>query len=193
MPLLPAEPCLYPENLFTESTAPEEGVWWVLHTRPRAEKTVARALLAGRVPFFLPVYEHSRRVRGRLQTSHLPLFSSYLFLKTDDEGRIRALETNQIANCIQVLDQATLQEELAAVHRTMTSGAAIGPIAQLVPGTAVTIAKGPLTGLTGKVLRQGNRVTLVVEVRLLNQGVAVEIENWMVEVVPGGGVSESRA
>ncbi len=193
MPLLPAEPCLYPENLFSDSPELAEGVWWVLHTRPRAEKAVARALLAGRVPFFLPVYENSRRVRGRLHASHLPLFPGYLFLRADDAGRTRALETNQIVNCIRVLDQTLLQEELAAVHRTMTSGAAIGPIAQLVPGTSVTIAKGPLTGLTGKVMRNEKRLTLVVEVRLLNQGVAVEIENWMVEAVPGGIASESRA
>ncbi len=40
MPLLPAEPYLYPENLFAESEAPSDGFWWVLHTRPRAEKAL---------------------------------------------------------------------------------------------------------------------------------------------------------
>src|SRR5262249_21001309 len=120
MPLLPAEPCLYPENLFSESETPADGFWWVLHTRPRAEKAVARALLAHQVPFFLPVYENSRRVSGRLHTSHLPLFAGYLFLRADDEGRTSALETNQIANCIRVPDQAELLAELTAVHKTMT-------------------------------------------------------------------------
>lgn len=185
MPLLPAEPCLYPESLFSESEA-AGGLWWVLHTRPRAEKAVARALLAHRVPFFLPVYENSRLVSGRRQTSHLPLFAGYLFLRADDEGRTRALETNQIANCIRVPEQAELFAELTAVHKTMTSGAPIGPMAQLVPGTAVTVARGPLAGLTGKVIRHGKRLTLVIEVHLLNQGVAVEIESWMVEAVPAG-------
>jgi hypothetical protein len=154
---------------------------------------VARALFANRVPFFLPVYENSRRVSGRLQTSHLPLFAGYVFLRADDEGRTRALETNQIANCIGVPDQTELLKELAAVHQTMTSGAPIGPMAQLVPGTPITVTRGPLTGLTGKVIKQGKRLTLVIEVRLLNQGVAVEIESWMVEVLPTDEtVTESR-
>lgn len=193
MPLLPAEPCLYPENLFAEGVAPVGGLWWVLHTRPRAEKAIARALFAHQVPFFLPVYEHSRRTGGRLQTSHLPLFSSYVFLRANDEGRTRALETNQIANCIRVSDQDELGKELTAVYRTMTSGAPIGPVAQLVPGTVVTVARGPLAGLAGKVIRHEKRLTLVIEVRLLNQGVSVEIENWMVESQPAGeAVAESR-
>jgi transcriptional antiterminator RfaH len=192
MPLLPPEPCLYPEDLFAEDVE-TNGVWWVLHTRPRAEKSVARTLFASKVPFFLPVYENARRVGGRLQTSHLPLFPGYLFLRADDGGRTRALETNQIVNCISVADQGELQQELAAVYRTMTSGAAIGPMVKLVPGVAVKIVDGPLTGLTGKVVRQGSRLTLVIEVHLLRQGVAVEVESWMLEAVPADGeVAESR-
>ena len=185
MPLLPAEPCLFPPHLFTEPSEPMGGLCWVLHTRPRAEKSVARALLAQQVPFFLPVYENSRRVNGRLQTSHLPLFSGYLFLFAGDEGRTRALETNQIANCLPVSDTAVLYRELSAVHRAMTAGLPIGPEAHLVPGTPVAITRGPLSGLVGKVVRRGKKLNLVVEVNLLRQGVAVEIESWMVEATAG--------
>jgi transcription antitermination factor NusG len=186
MPLLPAEPCLYPADLFAGPDPPDGGVWWVLHTRPRAEKAVARSLFSGGVAFFLPVYEFTRRTGGRRQTSQLPLFPGYVFLRAEDEGRTRALETNQVATCIPVPDQGQLRQELESVHRVMTSGVPIGPEAQLVPGAAVTIARGPLAGLRGKVLRRGNRLTLVVEVNLLRQGVSVEIESWMVEAVSGG-------
>ena len=185
MPLLPAEPCLYPPDLFTPPGESVGGSWWVLHTRPRTEKAVARALLAHQVPFFLPVYENSRRVNGRLQTSHLPLFSGYLFLLAGDEGRTQALETNQIANCLPVSNPAVLYRELSDVHRAMTAGLPIGPESQLVPGTPVAITGGPLSGMRGKVVRRGKKLNLVVEVNLLRQGVAVEIESWMVEAAAG--------
>lgn len=184
MPLLPAEPACYPPDLFTTPDPGDGPVWWVLHTKPRTEKAVARSLYTAGVPFFLPVYEQTRRVGGRVQTSHLPLFPGYVFLRAGDEGRLRALETNQVANCIPVPDQARLRGELEAVYRVMTSGAPIGPESRLTPGTAVTIAKGPLAGVKGTVLRRGNKLTLVLEVQMLRQGVAVEIESWMVEAIP---------
>lgn len=184
MPLLPAEPCCFPADLFSTPDPQEESSWWVLHAKPRTEKAIARSLYANAVPFFLPVYEQSRKVKGRVQTSHLPLFPGYLFLRAGEEGRIKALETNQVAHCIPVKDQVQLREELEAVYRVMTSGSPIGPQAKLLPGTIVTIAKGPLEGLRGKVLRRGNQLTLVLEVQMLSQGVSVEIESWMVEALP---------
>lgn len=184
MPLLPAEPCVYPADLFATPDPGDGAGWWVLHTRPRAEKAVARSLLNAAVPFFLPVYEQSRRTGGRVRSSHPPLFPGYLFLRGDEEGRLRALETNQIAACIRVPDQPELRHELEAVYRAMTAGVPLGPGAQLVPGTPAVIARGPLAGVKGKVLRRGNKLTLVLEVHMLSQGVAVEIESWMVEGLP---------
>src|SRR5688572_17709596 len=44
MPLLALEPSIYPESLLAEPIAPAttQERWWVLHTRPRAEKALAR-------------------------------------------------------------------------------------------------------------------------------------------------------
>src|SRR5262249_33116911 len=70
--------------------------WWVLHTRPRAEKTLARKCLGRGTPFFLPVYQKEWRSRGRLLRSNLPLFPGYLFLRGTAEDRLHALETHLI-------------------------------------------------------------------------------------------------
>jgi len=184
MPLLPAEPCCFPAELFVGPDPSDGSVWWVLHAKPRTEKAIARSLFKDGVSFFLPVYEQSRTVRNRVQKSHLPLFPGYLFLRAGEEGRLRALETNQIAHCLPVKDQSQLRSELEAVYRVMISGSPIGPQARLAPGTLVTITKGPLEGLKGKILRRGNQLTFVLEVHMLSQGVSVEIESWMVEALP---------
>src|SRR5262245_13822753 len=78
MPLLPAEPCCFPYSLLAEPDPVCDEKWWVLHTRPRTEKALARSLHAGGVPYFLPLYERTWRTGGRLQTSHLPLFPGYV-------------------------------------------------------------------------------------------------------------------
>ncbi len=184
MPLTPVETFVFPEGLLeageTGSTA-TAGSWWVLHTRPRAEKAVARKVLSRQVPFFLPLYEKKWRSRGRLLTAHLPLFTGYLFLHgTEDQRRI-ALETNQVAQCLPVPDQRQLKADLVRVYQIMLSGAPLSPEGRLEPGTRVAIVRGPLAGLEGTLRRRGKHLKIYVEVQFLHQGATAEVEEWMIE------------
>jgi len=82
MPLLPAEPDAFPKHLFGEARPAElaDRQWWVLHTKPRQEKSLARQLLEGKIGFYLPLITRRWRLRGRLMASHVPLFPGYVFL-----------------------------------------------------------------------------------------------------------------
>ena len=62
MPILPAEPDRYPADLFSGDPAGGECAWWVLHTKPRQEKSLARHLQAAGVGYFLPAV--ARRTAG---------------------------------------------------------------------------------------------------------------------------------
>jgi len=187
MPLLPLEPYLFPSDLFATSANGPDGAqpWWVLHSRPRTEKAMARQFLARGLTFFLPLYQRQWRSKGRMQSSYLPLFPGYIFLRGDDEARVAALTTNLIANVLAVKDQASLTADLARVHHLMESGSALTPEAQLAPGARVEIIAGPLAGLEGKVLHRGKKMHFFIEVHLLQQGVSVEIESWMFQPVQG--------
>ncbi len=184
MPLLSLEPFMYPDDLLAEQTEMETGHrWWVLHTRPRAEKSLARKLLAHGhgAGYFLPLFERHWRSRGRKLTSYLPLFPGYLFLHGDEHARLTALETNLVANCLPVADQVRLQMDLFRVHQLIQTGANLTPEGRLRPGMPVEITCGPLAGFEGKVLRCGTHMRLLVEVQFLQQGVSVEIESWMIQ------------
>jgi transcriptional antiterminator RfaH len=186
MPILPLEPFIYPDNLLT---GPDEGTsgpgqWWVLHTRPRAEKALARKFLSRGLSFFLPLHERQLRVRGRLKSSYLPLFTSYLFLHGDDQARIHALETNQVVQTLPVPDQKRLRFDLVHVYHLICTGAPLTPEDRLLPGTPVKVSRGPLAGLEGKIIRQAKNLRVFVEVQFLQRGVSVEIESWMLEAVP---------
>ncbi len=184
MPLLPLEPYLCPKDLFESPTPPPEaGRWWVLHSRPRSEKALARQFLSRKLAFFLPLYQKQWRSRGRLQSSHLPLFPGYVFLRGDDEARVAALTTNLIVNVLPVADQQRLFSDLTFVHQLMQSGSPLNPEGHLEPGTLVDITAGPLAGLQGKVLHRGKKLHFFIEVQLLQQGVSVEIESWMFQRV----------
>ena len=183
MPLLPLEPFLFSDELLSnpapESESPER--WWVLHTRPRAEKALARLCVKKNLPFFLPLYHKKWRSQGRLQSSYLPLFPGYVFLMGDGEVRLGALETNLVAQVLPVVDQRRLHEDLARVNQLITSDSTVTPEGRLEPGTEVTITGGPLAGLEGKVIKRGKNCVFFIEVKFLQQGVSVEIDGWMIE------------
>lgn len=187
MPLLPLEPFLHPQTLLADDDQAEPAGddlrWWVLHTRPRAEKSLARRLLDRDIPFFLPLYERHWRGRGRMLHSYLPLFPGYLFLFGDYQTRLHSLETNLVAQCLPVGDQDQLSTDLRRIHGLMKTGEALAPEARLLPGTSVEIVKGPLAGLQGTILRRDRRLRLVVSVQFLQRGASVEIESWMIRSV----------
>lgn len=184
MPLLPLEPFLYPDGLFAEPVLPpDQGRWWVLHTRPRAEKVLARRCLDRGLPFFLPLHRRAFRCGGRFRESFLPLFPGYLFLLGSDEARHAALTTNQVARVLPVDDQARLHADLSRIHQLLDSGAAVTPEERLLPGAPVEIINGPLAGLRGKVIRRGRHHVVFVAVNFLQRGASVEVEDWMLQPI----------
>jgi transcriptional antiterminator RfaH len=187
MPLLPPEPFVHPSDLLCTDDdvgaicSPPLLKWWVLHTRPRTEKALARRLLARSVCFFLPQYHRQWLSRGRLFSSHLPLFPGYVFLYGDDQGRLAALETNVVVHCLPVSDQGRLRADLIDIHRLMIVEAPLLPEEQVGVGDLVEITQGALAGLQGRVIRQGKNLKFTVEVRFLQQGVSIEVERWMIQ------------
>jgi transcriptional antiterminator RfaH len=195
MPLLPLEPFVFPPTLFSDGP-PEavDGRWWALHTRPRAEKGLARRFLRRGIGFFLPLYKRQWRSHGRLLCSHRPMFPGYMFLHGDDADRVAALETNLVARCLAVDDQVRLYDDLARVYQLMLGGAPLTPEERLEPGDPVEVTAGPFTGQQGTFLRRGKQLRLLVEVQFLQQGVSVEIESWMVRpLAPARPTGTDRA
>ena len=181
MPLAPLETCLFPETLLAVPPEASAARWWVLHTRPRAEKMLARKLLSRQVGFFLPLYEHRLGSGGRVRSSFLPLFPSYLFLFGTEEARGLAMATDLVAAALDVADQPRLFDDLAGVHRMLETRRQVTPESRLRPGAPVRIIAGPLAGLTGIVERRGRQLHFIVAIRFFSQGVSTEIESWMLE------------
>ena len=94
MPILAIEPNIYPVNLpdrhdFNEFLPKDSGVaWWVLYTRARQEKSLARDLLNREIRFYLPTVRRWLLIRGRAVHSHVPLLTGYLFVHCSHEDRV---------------------------------------------------------------------------------------------------------
>lgn len=192
MPLLTQEPCLFPDDVFAQDSVDiaTSDRWWVVHAKARCEKSLVRSLHHRRVSFFLPLYEHSWRNRGRRHTAFLPLFPGYVFVRGDECARLAALETNQVVQFLTVPNQEKLHQDLSRVFRVLSGDVPLTPENGFQPGMPVEIVSGPFQGLRGKLLRQGSKARLLVEVEFLQQGVSIEIETWMVRRVDDGTTIE---
>lgn len=158
-----------------------EGTWWVVHTKPRQEKVLAWDLFRSGRRYFSPMYEATRRSKGRSWKAVLPLFPGYLFLCGNDDDRLFALQTNRIANILEVSDQAKLAEELSAIQQLLKSGLAVSSRSSLQKGVVCRIRSGPLAGLEGPIERRKGKARFVVNVSILSQAAMVEIDADLLE------------
>lgn len=189
MPILSAEPDRFPSDLFdSDDTGPtgRAGAWWVLHAKPRQEKSLARHLHAAAVPFFLPTVTRRSRLRSRVLTSRLPLFTGYVFLHADGGGRLTALTSNRVARCLAVTDQERLWGDLRQVERLLSSGAPVTPEERLAVGSPVEITTGPLAGLSGVIVRTATGRRFVVRVDFIQQGASVLIDDFALVPLDAG-------
>ncbi len=71
--------------------------WYALYTKPRAEKKVSAALIQKGVVSFCPLYKDKRQWSDRIKAVELPLFKSYVFVKTHE---IKLQEIKQVAGVV---------------------------------------------------------------------------------------------
>lgn len=184
MPIIRSEPSVFPTDLLLSPESESDGrEWWAAFTKPRQEKALARQLHAQQVPFYLPLVAKDHLIRGRKVKSYSPLFPGYVFLRVTDDERVVALTTNRIAQTLPVGEQQQLQHDLCQLQGLIAADAPLTIERRLEPGRLVRIKNGPMAGVEGVVTQRRKSKRLLVAVHFLQNGVSVEIDDFMVEPI----------
>jgi len=184
MPILAAETSLFPDNLLLDFTATQpESYWWAVYTKARQEKSLARQLVGMGVPFYLPLIPRVANIGGRRFKSHLPLFSGYMFVYATDEQRMSTLATDRVAHMWASPSTCELTRDLQAVQSLIESGVPLTTEGRLQTGQRVRVTSGALEGLEGVVLSRRGEDRLLVSVRFLQQGVSIQIKDYLLEPI----------
>jgi transcriptional antiterminator RfaH len=185
MPILDAEPSIHPVDLLANAEFGQsvDQAWWVCYTRPRQEKSLARDLVRREIAFYLPLVARRLLVRSRPVHSYVPLFSGYVFVYGSDVDRVRSLATNRIAQILACCDGAQLFRDLKNIQRLIEAGVPLTVEAKLQPGDYFRIRSGPFRDLEGVVDRRKNKTRLLVWVKMLQQGISLEIEDYLLEPI----------
>ncbi len=186
MPILPSEPDIYPRELLEQPAAGdlELAPWWAMYTLARREKELMRRLRTMEIGFYAPlIVKRTRSPGGRVRTSFVPLFPSYVFVRASEQQRHQALTTNCISRTLSVPDAASLVRDLRQIRRLIELDAPLTVEARIEPGRRVRVRSGPMAGLEGTVLKRRGKDWLVVAVEFLQQGASVLLEDFQVEAL----------
>jgi hypothetical protein len=183
MPILSEEVSLYPKTLLEPSASTDQHPWYVVYTRARHEKSLARHLHSNGCAFYLPMITKEQFSRGHRTSCFHPVFSGYLFYAGTSPYELTQMAPYCISRILPVENQQRLTEELRTIHFLISAGAPMTLEGRLVPGKRVRVKAGALKGLEGTIIRRNSSSRLLVAVDYLQQGVSVEIKDFMVEIV----------
>ena len=155
--------------------------WWIAHTKSRSEKVFAWDLRNRQIPYFLPMVLRVRVSGGRKRKVMAPLFPGYVFFCGDDEARYKAMTTNRLCQTIEVREQEILLSELTCIERALAGKAALDPYPYAAVGKRCRIKAGPFRDLEGIVIQRSKATKIVLQVSILGQGAAMEIEPELLE------------
>ena len=125
--------------------------------------------------------ERVRMSGGRKRHVMTPLFTSYVFFYGSDQDRYKALTTNRLCQVICVDCQEALINELSAVQRVLDGDADLDLYPHAAMGRRCRIKSGPFEHIEGIVIQRNGTSRIVLQVSILGQGAAMEIDADLLE------------
>jgi transcription antitermination factor NusG len=164
---------------------PKTKNWFAVFTAPRHEKRVEEHLRVREIESFLPLYQTRRRWKdGSKGMLHLPLFSSYVFVRIGCGERLPVLSVPGVISIVGGARES-LSIDDAYIHflREGLRQGKIAPHPYLTSGTRVRIRSGVMAGMEGILLRRKNGCRVVLTLEMIMKSVKVEVEMDDVEPI----------
>jgi transcriptional antiterminator NusG len=152
--------------------------WFALWTRSRHEPLVCRELERRGFEIFLPTISRWSTWKDRRKKIRWPLFPGYVFARFDPCAWLSVVNCNGVAGIVSFGGEAAPvpDDEIESIRRVVQSELPCDPCPLVREGAIVEVIRGPLTGLTGRLIRIGPHARLVVSVQCVNQSLSVQVE-----------------
>ncbi|MBR0197838.1 MAG: hypothetical protein IJQ34_06870 [Kiritimatiellae bacterium] len=149
--------------------------WYLLHTKPRAEKKIAEWLKFYHYFYHLPTYIKRVKVQRRKVKRIMPLFPGYEFARLLPEERLNILKTNLLVRTIFIAQPRVVIHQLRQIKNATKHRPIVKVSHSFKAGDKVKILYGPMRGVEGVVKREGPQATLCLNVDILGTCVEVAI------------------
>jgi transcription antitermination factor NusG len=166
------------EHIARDSAAELSRQWFAVYTSSCQEKRVGLHLSARSIDHFLPLTRSGRRWKNGLKVVlEQPLFPGYIFVRIERREQIRVLELPGVLSIVRTGRELTPlpTEEIEALREGIRLLSA-KPHPFLTTGEKARIARGPLQGMTGVVIRQKSGLRLILSLDLIMKSISLEID-----------------
>jgi transcription antitermination factor NusG len=151
--------------------------WYALHTKCHHEKKVAMLLEGKNIEIFLPVRRLQRRWKDRKKMVDFPLFPGYLFVNIPLIEKKHVIQTPSVVKIVGTKEPEPLPEsQILSVQKFVEEEIQFDPYPYLIPGVEVEVCRGPLRGVRGVLENRKGKHRLIVNIHMINNCIATEID-----------------
>ncbi|HTI09316.1 MAG TPA: UpxY family transcription antiterminator [Puia sp.] len=169
--------------------------WYVVYTKPRWEKKVARQLEQKGIEHYCPLTRVQRQWSDRKKIVLEPLFSAYVFVRLEETEQTPVKQTDGVMNFVYWLKKPAVirDEEIDTIKRFLNEY----QIVKLEKSTVnvndqIRVISGPLMERQGNVLEIRNK-TVKVSLPTLGYNIVAEIEKTNIEILSNFGINSNSA
>jgi transcription antitermination factor NusG len=177
------------------NTLPLNRNWYVIYTRPRAEKKVYAELTSIGITCFLPIQKKLRQWKDRKKWVDMPLISGYCFVYINNSEYNKVLESGNVVCFITFEGRAAVVPPVQIEQLKLMLKQSHFEVTVLdedyEPGKKVEIVEGPLVGLRGELVECRGKSRFILRVEHINSVFSVELPSKSVTLLPENHVAFS--
>ena len=169
--------------------------WYVVYTKPRWEKKVARQLQQKGIEHYCPLTKVQKQWSDRKKIILEPLFSAYVFVRLEETQQAPVKQTDGVMNFVYWLKQPAIirNEEIDTIKRFLNEYENVKLEKTVVNiNDQVKVISGPLMERQGNVLEVKNK-TVKVSLPSLGYCIVAEIEKANIEILSNFNVNAASS
>jgi transcription antitermination factor NusG len=156
--------------------------WFVVYTKPNAEKKVEVKVKEMGYEAFLPLHQVVRQWSDRKKKMDVPLFPNYVFVKILSVKRFDLLRIDELIRFIHFDGKpANIAEKDIMIIKSFMQGDVEPTGSDLSIGAKIRVTQGQFAGIEGIMIRKNGRKRLIVNLDFLHKSVSIDIEACQVE------------
>jgi transcription antitermination factor NusG len=174
---------LIPELFGTIELSENDKKWYVIHTKSRCEKKIAKWALQNAIEYYLPQYDSFRVYKNKKVHFSKILIPGYFFTKCTFKEKEIIVRAGHVANFLLVKNERELVDDLQRIFEGRQTKLPMSESVYLEKGYKVKITSGPLIGLEGIVESIDSPESIILNVNVLRKAVSVTLPICDFEII----------
>ena len=156
-----------------------ERRWFAVYTKYRAEKYIVDQLKDVGIEAYIPLLKKMKRYASKIKISHIPLISSYVFVRIKRSDYLEVLSVNHVFEFVRQRNNliSIPGEEIEILKKIVGEECQLSLAEEAYsPGDKVEVISGNLTGLKGRSVANKGKQNVLIELENIGFQFLVEVD-----------------